>query len=152
MRFAIGLVEGGAVDAGGPESEVLIEMEKESEEARPLKRMQDPKEPNAEERRSHALTPAVLREANSLRERQMDSSGPPPLSRRGTWSSRARFGLLLPWLRGSCRNRDTCRTGARHADDLRRPGAREGHEDSIAKEKGCWLFCASSGTCSVPSS
>ena len=42
--------------AGAPECEVLNETEEESEEARPPKRMNDPKELSAEERRSHALT------------------------------------------------------------------------------------------------
>ena len=46
--------------AGVPESEILIEMEEEeeeeSDEARQLKRMNDPMEPGAEERRSNALT------------------------------------------------------------------------------------------------
>ena len=57
-RFTIGPLEEGAAElgAGAPESEVLIEVEEESEEARPLKRMNDSKDTSAKERRSHALT------------------------------------------------------------------------------------------------
>ena len=82
MRFAIGPLEEGRAELAGadaPEAEVLIEMEEEeSAAARPLKRMNDPKEASAEQRvKPRALTIAVPHVVYSLREGQRESSGRP---------------------------------------------------------------------------
>ena len=58
VRSAIGPLEEDAAELGGagsPDSEVLIEMEEEAEEPRPLQRMNNPQDPSAG-KRSHTLT------------------------------------------------------------------------------------------------
>ena len=79
---------------------------------------------------------AVPHVVQPLREEQRESSGTPlfvPLRNVEFWSS---FWTAVPaWLRGFGRNRGSCPTGARHADDLCRPGVREGHQGCISEER-----------------
>ena len=128
VRFAIGPWEEGAAELrdGGVGRGQATEEDAQSE--------------GAEERQSHAL-----------RHLPYCTWYYPHEGQRGMRSSGDRFGLLLPWLRGPSWNHETCRTKAGDADDLCPRGARVGHQDSTSREKGCWLFFASSGPFSVKS-